>query len=263
MVLKHTEAKPAVVGKSRNHAAATPLAAAYYHRNLPFHTVAAPTQIIHVHPHFVFPPERRMLLLGLLADLRILFQKPVHDGCRIALIGTRQRFMRRHTPAFQGASHGPDRNLDPYSIGDQVLHRFPRPQCERQLQLIWTPISYPVFHGVRLGRSQSGLRRTSSVPRRQPLLPFVPKARKPRVNRLSKDTKHTAGLHLGYPFFDHRANDVAAQILLRFRQQQSCVPLGHTTNITMSKYLMLRVVSMIHLLLARHTSNTRQNQVYS
>ncbi len=232
MAFEHAEAKPAAVGDGRHHTAATALTAcllsqarqaAWDHGGLPAHAVAAPALIVHAHAYFVFPPEGGTLLLGLLTELRIFCFQPARLRLRIALIRTRQRLLRGHAPAFQTAPHRPDRNLHTGPSGDQLCDRFPRPQKERQLELIRTPIAYLALHLPRVRRFQPGLGRTPSTPRYETLVSLGLMARQPSVDRLPRNTKHAAGLHLRHPFFGHGSNHAASQILLRFRRQRSRV----------------------------------------
>ena len=82
---EHVEAKLASVGDGRHHRAASALTACLLSKarqtarnrgGVPFHTVAAPALIVHAHAHFVCPPQRGILLPGLLTDLRIFCLQP-------------------------------------------------------------------------------------------------------------------------------------------------------------------------------------------
>ena len=133
LAFEHAEAKLASVSDGRHHGAARALTAARDHGGVPFHTVAASALIVHANAHFVCPPQRGILLLGLLTDLWIFCLQPTRHRVRVALIGTRQRLLRGHTPALQIPTHRPDRYLHTDAIRNQLLDRFSGPQCERQL----------------------------------------------------------------------------------------------------------------------------------
>lgn len=109
IAFEYAEAKLASVGDGRHHGAASALTAALNHGGMPFHTVAAPALIVHAHAHFVRPPQRGILLLGLLTDLRIFCLQPMRHSVRVALIRALQRLLRCEAPAFQIPPHRPDR----------------------------------------------------------------------------------------------------------------------------------------------------------
>jgi len=86
--------------------------------------------------HLVSPIDRGPLAFGVSGQRRILLNQPALDRAVVSLIGPSHRLLRRHPPSPEVAPHRRQRYRHPVLALDQSCHTRPRPQIERQLQLI-------------------------------------------------------------------------------------------------------------------------------
>src|SRR3989442_14583079 len=129
----------------------------------------------------------------------IFFLQPFPHCGRILFVRSSHRLLRGQTPGSQIASHRPHRNLQIEFSRQQILHRFPRPQCKGQVQLVRTTtdnvahrrgcLMWCQSRNWRLS-STSRFQRSTSYAFHQPPSsgsPYLELPRKPEPPRFAKD----------------------------------------------------------------------------
>src|SRR2546427_9693215 len=175
------------------------------------------------------PVNLGLFSLGLRPDGRVFLLQPSPHGGRVLFVGAPHRLLWRQTPGPQIAPHRPERHVHAEPSGQQLLHRFPRPQRERQTQLVRAPAQNQPHGGGCLRRSQARAGRPSATPGLQPRTPFsLPKAH-PAVDRSSRHPEQPRGLGL-CKALANRLHHKPAQSLLRLGRKRTSILSFHVPN---------------------------------
>ena len=138
------------------------------------------------------------------------------------LVRSPHRLLRCETPAGQVASHRPYRQLLPGTNRDQLLHRLPRPQKVRQLQLLRDTIldranDLRCLPGLEAPATRSALPLRFQRGRTAFLVPLHPLR-----HGLPRHTKQACHLDLGFAV-PHGRHRFAPQVGLCHRRKRSSV----------------------------------------
>ncbi len=143
------------VRDGRDHVAAESLARPRDDRRLSLSAVGRAAEVVGPKPHLVAPIDFGLLPLGFGADSRINFAEPPANFLGILLERPAHRLLRRESPSPQHPSDRPDGQLHPVPPLDQFSDGLPRPEPERQLQLIRATIHDRPRRLRRLPRKES------------------------------------------------------------------------------------------------------------
>lgn len=116
------------------------------------------------HPHLVAPVNRCPLASCASPDGRILLRQPLSHRLGIPLVSPPQGFLWRKAPACEVPAHRPDGKPNAKSAGDEIPHRFARPEGKRQLELVRASVSNQAYSCGGLPRRQLDGGRTASRP---------------------------------------------------------------------------------------------------
>src|SRR5271169_3664215 len=185
-------------------------------------------------------------LSRLFSNRWILFLQPFPYRGRILFVRSSHRLLRGQTPGSQIASHRPHRNLHIKSSRQQLLHRFPGPQCKRQAQLVRTTTDNGAHRRGCLMRCQSRNRRPSSTSCLQCPTSYPFHQPHPAAHRTSRYPENPSCLGLRKTFLNG-LNDSSAKVFLGFCRQRASILFSHVDtlpyyplNVT---YIMLRLVT--------------------
>src|SRR5215210_1766625 len=134
--VEHHPAQLASVAHRRDQADIGPPVVGANHRGLTAWGVAPAAHVVRAQAALVAPEDHSLLRLGPRRDRRVLPAQPAPYCGRVLLLGPPQRLLRGVAPARQVAAHGPHRHYDAEALPDQLLHRRPAPERERQPQLV-------------------------------------------------------------------------------------------------------------------------------
>lgn len=136
LALKHHEGQAPLVRDGGDHIAPKPLAGGAHNRSLSQRGIARPRHVVTAQPHLVAPINRGVVPPGLPGDCRVFSPQPMRDSRIVPLVGAPHRLLRAQAPGLEIATHGDQGHGNPVFAHDQARHRRPRPEIERQLQLI-------------------------------------------------------------------------------------------------------------------------------
>src|SRR5437899_13044975 len=228
-LVKNHEGQSTAIGEGRDQVAAEALTGARHHGRLAAASIGAAGLMVGAQPHLVAPVNLGLFSLGLRPDGRVFLLQPSPHGGRVLFVGAPHRLLWRQTPGPQIAPHRPDRHVHAEPSGQQLLHRFPRPQRERQTQLVRAPAQNQPHGGGCLRRSQARAGRPSATPGLQPRTPFsLPKAH-PAVDRSSRHPEQPRGLGL-CKALANRLHHKPAQSLLRLGRKRTRILSFHVPN---------------------------------
>src|ERR1039458_8953668 len=159
----------------------------------------------------------------------VFFLQPFPYRCRILFVRSSHRLLRGQTPGSQIASHRPHRNLQIELSREQLLHRFPGPQCKRQAQLVRTTADHVAHRRGCLTRCQSRNRRPSSTSCFQCSASFAFHQPHPSAHRTSSHPEHPSRLGLRKTFLDCLDNS-PAEVFLGFSRERASILFSHTRH---------------------------------
>jgi len=230
-LLEHHELQLPAVGEGRNEIAAEPLACAQNHWRLALRTEGTSGGVVPAQAHFVRPENQRLLPAGQGANSRILAPQPRADLLGVLLEGPASGLLRREAPLGQQPSGRPNRKTHPTALGDQMHHRFPRPQIKRQLQLIRAMVGDKSANGSLLFGLEPPAHRTPPPPGAQPRNSGLLLAVDPTMNGLAGNPEKSGHLRLGTPFLE-RGHRLDAEGFLCLRCQRAEILMRHAQKLS-------------------------------
>src|SRR5713101_7397343 len=161
----------------------------------------------------------------------IFFLQPFPHCGRILFVRSSHRLLRGQTPGSQIASHRPHRNLQIEFSRQQILHRFPRPQCKGQVQLVRTTTDNVAHRRGCLMWCQSRNWRPSSTSRFQRSTSYAFHQPPPAAHRTSSYPENPSRLGLRKTFLNG-LNGSPAKVFLSFRRQRASILFSHARHAT-------------------------------
>lgn len=159
---------------------------------------------------------------------RIIPIQPFLHRLRTLFMGTLDRLLRSESPTLEIFSNRPDRHLDVKQLPDQQLHRIPRPQCKRKLQLVRCLVNQSFTKlGLLIGRKRPLFPGSaSSFPQFDGLATFLFVALLYLTGPTYTDPKafcHNLVLKISFPKTNHLLSD----FILRLLTMLTCINLFH------------------------------------
>src|SRR3989442_13308919 len=161
----------------------------------------------------------------------IFFLQPFPHCGRILFVRSSHRLLRGQTPGSQIASPRPHRNLQIEFSRQQILHRFPRPQCKGQVQLVRTTTDNVAHRRGCLMWCQSRNWRPSSTSRFQRSTSYAFHQPPPAAHRTSSYPENPSRLGLRKTFLNG-LNGSPAKVFLSFRRQRASILFSHARHAT-------------------------------
>ena len=218
ILVEDHECQLSTVGDRGDHVASEALSRAGDDRCLSAPPVGGTCLMVGAHPHFVAPVNRGFLSLCPGLDGRVLLCQPVTHGLGVPLVGPPQRLLGREPPAFEVSAHRPDGQLNAEPAGDEIPHRFARPEGKRQLELVRAPVGNQSHGGGGLPRSQSNDGGSSSRARPKGSHPTLPPTAMPPVDGLTGHSEDTSRLRLSHTPADGTDDAMTKRVLCNGRQ---------------------------------------------
>src|SRR5712691_7137805 len=228
---KNHEGQPPPIGDGRDHVAAKALTRTKYYRRLPATSVGSSRLMVRTEPHLIQPMNLGLKLSRLFSNRWIFFLQPFPYRGRILFVRSSHRLLRGQTPGSQIASHRPHRNLQIEFSRQQILHRFPRPQCKGQVQLVRTTTDNVAHRRGCLMWCQSRNWRPSSTSRFQRSTSYAFHQPPPAAHRTSSNPENPSRLGLRKTFLNG-LNGSPAKVFLSFRRQRASILFSHARHAT-------------------------------
>jgi hypothetical protein len=223
---KNHEGQPPPIGDGRDHVAAKALTGAHHHRRLPATFPGSSRLMVRTQPHLVEPMNLGLTRSRQFSNRGVFFLQPFPYRGRILFVRSSHRLLRGQAPGAQIASHRPHRNLQIEFSRQQLLHRFPRPQCKRQAQLVRTTADNAAHRRGCLTRCQSRNGRPSSTACFQAPTSYAFHQPHPAAHRTSSYPENPSRLGLRKILL-HCLNDSSAKVFLSFRRQRASITCSH------------------------------------
>ncbi|CUS36261.1 hypothetical protein COMA2_210047 [Candidatus Nitrospira nitrificans] len=237
--LKHHKGERTLVRDGRDHVAPEALPCGSYDGSVSHRRIACPGHVVTAQPHFVAPINGGVLPLGLSGNHRVFLFQPPRDGHLVPLIGASHRLLRAHPPRPEVAPHGDQRDPDPIFPRNQTRHRSPRPEIERQLQLIGQLAHDQTTDVLRLRNGQPAALATPTPPglRFQGAQPSNLVDRHPLIHRTQANAVKLGRLSLRTPAA-HRSHGESPEVRLRRWNQGPGIVLSmHSAGYYTTHYL--------------------------
>jgi len=135
---EHHEGQLPPVGDGRDDVAPEALPRPRDHRGLPLPPVGGAGLVVGAKPHLIAPVDQGPGLLRGPAEGRVLLGQPPAHRRRVLLEGPAPGRLRREAPALEVPADGPDRDVQPDLLGQELLDGLSGPEGEGQAELVGT-----------------------------------------------------------------------------------------------------------------------------
>ena len=202
-------------------------------RSLAAGSVAAAVVAAVAQPGLVGPVNLSILMFGAFDDRRISLLQPLLDHFGVLLVSAPIGLLRSKPPAFQVFPNGPDGHAHSPQLFDQLLHRNPRPQGERQFQLIGLLVADQPLKLLLLlyGQLPASSSRPTAFANTDTFDPTVLVQLAPSVDRAGIHLEHLSDVLNTVAFFA-KLNSLLSQLLLDFGFECACIYFFHAHAIS-------------------------------